>query len=207
MRRIQIFVIALMLGGFAKADPVELIVNGGFETGDLTGWTDSLNVEVLPTHFGVNPAGGDYMAVLAPGTELIAFLSQGFDPTGFDTAVLSFAINMQSLDLLDIDLGFQFLAVASGSFLQFFTIDDVVDIPPTSTVLGWQTLNIPLPATDLAGPLSINFLLLDFSDEFTTAYVDNVSVVASSVPEPGVVLLLAIGLGTSGITLRKRHSL
>ena len=54
---------AILVGATGPASAA--LVNGGFEAGDLIGWTDSGNVQVVDTDFFTDyyPAEGDYFAL------------------------------------------------------------------------------------------------------------------------------------------------
>ncbi|MBI4769000.1 MAG: hypothetical protein HY784_00945, partial [Chloroflexi bacterium] len=125
-----------------NAQAVPLLTNGGFETGDMTGWTATPNVSVLGSHFGVNPSEGSYMAVLAPVGWFDASLSQSFSPAGFTTAHISFDYNLQGLDITPLwDFGADSLTVSIDSLvLLTVPLNDVYR--GGSTVLGWQTFDL-----------------------------------------------------------------
>jgi hypothetical protein len=61
---------SFMAAGAAAPQAAEL-VNAGFETGNLNGWSSSGNVYIFPcepTVFGCAPSGGNYATLLAPDT-------------------------------------------------------------------------------------------------------------------------------------------
>ena len=61
-RRLSLVLLAcgLLLGGRASAQAV--LVNGGFETGDFTGWTTTNSTAVITQYGSITPYDGSYMA-------------------------------------------------------------------------------------------------------------------------------------------------
>jgi hypothetical protein len=98
------FVSSLLLAASAHADSIQLIVNGGFETGDLTGWTAQTEPESngefsvatgtiapLSGFSTVGPSSGMYYAVADQHDVTAAVLSQSFTVApGASSVVLSF---------------------------------------------------------------------------------------------------------------------
>lgn len=208
--------VAVLIGCLSSgASATELVINGGFESGDLTGW-NGINTTVEPSHAGVLPNNGSHMAVMGigAGSSLPDKDAALVQTVSLDTGVvskvdLSFAYNLQALDLSPaVDFGTDSLIVAlipiaapaSALPLLEISLNDMYD-GLVSDVLGWTTFsqtfsNIPdIGVVDLA----FTFLLQNTRQlglkgdegQLLAAYIDDVSVI---VPAPPALLLLSIGL-------------
>jgi hypothetical protein len=83
-------VILLLVVGSAQAAPVELLTNGGFETGDFTGWTASTNGSgSCDTDWNVSAVGGS-SATGCTGTGFFGFSAPGAPTEGSFAAYNSF---------------------------------------------------------------------------------------------------------------------
>ena len=108
MKKFIIFLcgVALVLGLLGNATATELINNGDFETGDLTGWNSSEDVQVVD--FGNSLAGvfagiqgmDGYFALLGAGTsDEVSTLNQYFSLTNVSQVTLSFDWAFDFFDL------------------------------------------------------------------------------------------------------------
>ncbi len=63
---IRCFLMFTAAGAFSVAHPAKanLITNGGFETGDFTGWTVSGDTFVHGTYAGISPHSGNFQALV-----------------------------------------------------------------------------------------------------------------------------------------------
>ena len=193
---IGLAVLSLALGAVgANAMSLELVENGGFETGDLTGWDVSDNVAILGSHVGVNAYAGSFMAVLSPEGIMDADLSQLLDlgsvpPSAM--ATVAFAFNMQAEDNRDDGRQDEDFLTASigGQTLLTQPLNDPFDLDPDGkTVQGWKHMSWQIPVQSLlSAPLSISFHVQNEVDrgQYYTAYVDAVSVTAASAAVPEV---------------------
>ena len=183
--------VATLLAGGARADQ---IVNGGFETGDFTGWTvvdPSGFTVVTPTFTSptngltYTPHSGTYFAALgaesADGT-----VSQTFADVAGKSYDVSFELASDGLTPNDI-------AVTGPGSLSLPTMTDVLASPYTF-YFGFFTGS---------GSDTITFTERDDPGFFS---LDDVSV-TGTVPEPTTWATMILGLGFAGAALRRRRTL
>ena len=163
--------------GGARAD---FIVNGGFETGDFTGWTLSGNISD-PTTFGVdtsNPHSGNDNAYFGPqGSQ--AFLMQAVTTTPGFAYVLDF-----------------YLMNEDGNSPNEFTVQF-----GTATPLLVDQVNLPTFAYTeytfvVVATAAVTDLTFGFRNDFAFFNIDDVSL--RNVPEPGSLACLMIGAALLG---------
>ena len=192
MRTIAIcaFGAALIAAGSGPAR-ADLVTNGGFETGDFTGWTvagDGLTID-NSSGFAVS---GTYDASFgsAPGDPNPGILSQVITPTtpGADYT-LSFSLLDESGANVDA------FTVAFGGFSTTITGD---------TTPGWTAESFLVPGGDVTN--SSTTLSFEGSNVSAAWNLDDVSIDQAAIPEPpiGLALLVASCLGVMTRLYRKR---
>jgi hypothetical protein len=235
MSMIKYAVIAASATAIGLATPAfanNLLVNGGFETGDFIGW--SANVEssssgdlfVVPNNGGttpdsshsyaVNPLGGDFFALsdqTGPGSYA---LTQSFTLSSPETVHVSFDLFVNNWATGPFNNGRDFntspnqnaeVNILTGTADPF--TNSSADILATLWGPGGDPVTSPNPwatFTDTvslaSGTYQIRFAETD-NQGFFNMGVDNVSI-STGVPEPSTWVLLALGFaGVSLAGLRK----
>src|SRR5437016_1630445 len=85
---------------FSVAYPAKanLIENGGFETGDFTGWTVSGDAFVSGTYAGISPHSGNFQALVGGNLISEGFLAQTLATTPGQSYAISFWLALFSVE-------------------------------------------------------------------------------------------------------------
>lgn len=147
-----------------------LVENGGFETGDFTGWDlfggDTKDNFVTNTINGVYPQSGDYFVVLGSSGTNLSYLSQTLATTAGRRYVLS--LRLDGPDGLGPN---EFLVSWNGT-----TLFDETNIP---LIIGWTNLQFAVSAT-----VTNTVLELGFRDDPSFLGLDDISVYRSGRASP-----------------------
>lgn len=178
---------ALCLVATSRAS-ADLIVNGGFETGDFTGW--SVTAENVDNFVTSNyPYAGSYSADLGSTVTNFGSLSQFVNTQAGVEYILSFYLNCYDDNI----------AGPTNFFDVFFDLNPVyseTDRPDDGAPYVYFSFIV-------VGNGSLQELRFDFGNDAGVFYIDNVSLVA--VPVPAGFILFSIGaLGVAGMQLRRR---
>ena len=199
LRKCLYGMVALALApSVGSAAPIELISNGGFESGSFSGWTNTPVTTVVTnggngfgTFPAAGPASGNYAAQMSLIGVLNQSLSQSFSTLGQPFVEISFDYRVQSVDtnglypLIPINNAADpFTVSVNGNTL----LNTAVNDPPgflnfNATDTGWlhfSTGVIPVSNLGVPGPgdtYTIGFSLNndDSLGESTRVFVDNVS--------------------------------
>lgn len=182
---------------------VELTTNGGFETGDFTGWTQ---FPTGPNQFitGVNPSSGLWAAEIFNEVQASNSLMKQAN-IGIGTVTAGQTVN------ISFDAKGSF-GVGGVAFAEFFSeiagggtsrAEILGGAPLNLDANTWRTFNFTVTAgPDVSGgvTLQLGATTPAISGSFAHVYYDNVSV--SVVPEPAT--MAALGVGAIALIRRRK---
>jgi len=172
----------------ANPDPAgNLVLNGDFQTGDFTDWTQGGNLGytgVCPGCAGYSPQGSStYMAFFGPvGSD--GTLSQTISDTSGQTYEFSFWVNGNG--------------TGPSDFSAYWNSDLELYFDPVPNTDGWVVYNFFVTGT---GDDTISFA---FRNDPNYDALDNISLSSGVTPEPASMLLFGSGLLAVGGMLRRR---
>jgi len=199
-------VLFLAVGG-VQAD----LTNGGFETGNLTGWTSTVppgaSVTVVSNHNEVGgqpppswaPTEGSFFALLkTDGPDNWCTLEQSFSGVAGDVVSFNYFFNWEDYHPYN-DQSYGRLLDSSGAEVkEFFHWGEGGDaMGGDYSNVGWSSVNYTLEA---GGSYTLEF---GIKNEIESEYDSFLGIDAVVVPVPGAVLLGMLGLSVAGIKLRK----
>jgi hypothetical protein len=181
-----------------------LLVNGGFETGDFTGWTTTGATDFVSVAGGTSgnpnfypvPHTGTYAASYGPETE--AYLEQSLATVAGQTYTLSFWLAGGQQE--NFTAGSYFKAEAGGNTL--FEIDNRSGFTDPSFPDPFAYMLFSTMFTAIGPATALKFT---FQHETDYYFFDDVSV--QSVPVPATLWLVAIGLAGATVHRSRRRRL
>jgi hypothetical protein len=210
-----------------------VILNGGFETGDFTGWTTTGTTSIETAAFGSGPTEGTSQALLstvgtaATDSDLETFLglaAGSLDGLGNGDAIEGAAIKQtfsaSAGDLLSFDWNFLTNESTPSTFndFAFVTINPTSELADTGFATffssptpfdeetGFSTFSFPIAATD---SYTLGIGVVDEGDVVISSglLIDRVSLTSSNgtvIPEPTSMLLFGLG-SLSALGARNRR--
>lgn len=189
----------------AAANPAAAatIVNAGFETGDLTGWTANNGLTSVVTSFGAYSAyEGKYFAALSAGagTNQSTVLSQLFEMVAGET--IQAAVAFVGGDYLPYN------DAGALGILNFISNTNTVLFSKDIAAVGdygstpWTVVSFTAPTT---GTYYISGNVKNIEDNLNNSFL-LLDTAAGAVPEPSTWAMMILGIGFAGAAMRRRQN-
>ena len=175
--------ITCFTGQAVHAAPTNYIVNGGFETGDFTGWSAAGdNTYVNSSFYSYVPNTGTYAAYLG-AVSILGSLTQTFTDMAGQALTIGFSLASDGSTPNEFRVDFN-----GATLFDSVNIVSQAYMPYSFTVTATGTDTLTFYERNEPGFLSL----------------DDVSVVVTAVPEPASLALLGAGLVGAGVIRRRR---
>jgi VPDSG-CTERM motif/Protein of unknown function (DUF642) len=177
-------VVSLLGLGITQSARANLITNGGFETGDFSGWTVfGTDNDVVGAQPFTSPHSGNFQALFASGDNSI---SQNVTTTPGSSYVITFwlAANVREGGSPSVSVNWGGSNILSDSLTSPF---------------GYTEYTFPVNALSQATQLQFQFSSI-FGNVF---YLDDISVTTAGVPDGGSTVSL-LGLALFGMAMLRR---
>jgi hypothetical protein len=181
-----------MAFAFAAAQAVPMIANGGFETGDFSGWTLDGSTETNWVDTGIQH-GGDFSAIFGEFGKP-ASITQTLATEAGRSYTVTFWLSNLGGAVDNTDTASTFEVLAGGASL--LSLNDKTATDYAMTQLQFTAV---ADSTELAFRFQHdeNFWLFD------DVAVSELSSGSTDVPEPSSMLILALGAGLIGLQRRR----
>lgn len=182
MRQTNFLTAALLTLVWSWSANATLITNGGFETGDLTGWscTGADRCEVITTY----PHSGTYNM-------------WGWDNSGFATLAQTIATSVG--EMYDLSFWSHAHELSAGNILRY-SIGGATPVLVSTTTSYIETM-----ASFTASAATTTIELLFETDGGTGQWrIDDVSVTGAAVPEPTTLALMGLGMAGIGYSRKRK---
>lgn len=187
MKTLKLALAGVALAATTPACAAELVTNGGFETGDFTGWTQGGNTGFTGVASGIGNA-----------STFAAF----FGPIG-SVGTITQVIN--TVAGTDYSLSFD-LRNLGGIPNSFRALVDGVQVYAQSDSTTFPSSYLTLSGFSFTANSASTSLVFEVRQDPSFYYLDNVSVqgLAGAVPEPATWALMILGFGAIGMSMRAR---
>lgn len=210
MKSLSILAAATMVLSAGAAQAVELTTNGGFETGDFTGWTQFPTGAGQQTVSNVNPSSGSFSGAINNG--------QAFSNSLFKQANIGIGIVQPGMEItIKFDARGTYASPGGVAFAEFFSElsgggtskNEILGGAPLAINADpnvWTSFMFKTTAgPNVSGGVTLQLGATNGGTAGTMMWYDNASVSVQAIPEPSTYALMLAGLAGVGLLAKRRR--